>query len=297
MGEQQLVRDDIDLMDGHWYARQPYELWKWMRENAPVYWDDHARLWGISLYDDVMAVSKDPATFSNAGGTRPDAPAMPDMINVDDPLHKKRRNLVNKGFTVRRVGEMEGRVREICVGAIERAKRKQRFDFVHDLAAWVPLIVIGDMLGAEPEVVARILHVGAREPAAVLVEQRADATDGRAMLINATRQGQRLCTRIASDLVQQQKQLLGDLAPEIRAGVVQVDVGQPSEAGPRLTGGPHDDDLLVEVDLLEVAVDSRLFGRALALGQVAGRVVGPGPFGRRAVEGDLNDRERRQRRS
>jgi MarR family 2-MHQ and catechol resistance regulon transcriptional repressor len=54
------------------------------------------------------------------------------------------------------------------------------------------------------------------------VEQRADATDGRAMLINATRQGHRLCARITSDLVEQQKQLLGDLAPEIRAGVVQV---------------------------------------------------------------------------
>jgi DNA-binding MarR family transcriptional regulator len=54
------------------------------------------------------------------------------------------------------------------------------------------------------------------------VEQRPDATDGRAMLISATRQGQRLCARITSDLVEQQKQLLGDLAPEIRAGVVQV---------------------------------------------------------------------------
>ena len=54
------------------------------------------------------------------------------------------------------------------------------------------------------------------------VEQRPDASDGRAMLINATRQGQGLCARISSDLVEQQKQLLGDLAPEIRAGVVQV---------------------------------------------------------------------------
>ena len=54
------------------------------------------------------------------------------------------------------------------------------------------------------------------------VEQRPDPTDGRAMLISATRQGQRLCARITSDLVEQQKQLLGDLAPEIRAGVVQV---------------------------------------------------------------------------
>ena len=54
------------------------------------------------------------------------------------------------------------------------------------------------------------------------VEQRADATDARAMLINATRPGQRLCARITSDLVEQQKQLLQDLAPEIRAAVVQV---------------------------------------------------------------------------
>jgi DNA-binding MarR family transcriptional regulator len=54
------------------------------------------------------------------------------------------------------------------------------------------------------------------------VEQRADMTDGRAMLINATRQGQRLCARITADLVGQQQQLLGDLAPEIRAAVVHV---------------------------------------------------------------------------
>lgn len=54
------------------------------------------------------------------------------------------------------------------------------------------------------------------------VEQRADATDGRAMLLVATRRGDRLCTRISTDLVEQQRQLLGDLAPEIRAAVVQV---------------------------------------------------------------------------
>lgn len=54
------------------------------------------------------------------------------------------------------------------------------------------------------------------------VEERADVTDGRAMLISATRQGQRLSARITSDLVEQQKQLLGDLAPGVRAGVVHV---------------------------------------------------------------------------
>ena len=54
------------------------------------------------------------------------------------------------------------------------------------------------------------------------VEQRADAKDGRATTLSATRQGQRLCARITNDLVDQQKQLLQDLDPDVRAGVVQV---------------------------------------------------------------------------
>jgi MarR family 2-MHQ and catechol resistance regulon transcriptional repressor len=54
------------------------------------------------------------------------------------------------------------------------------------------------------------------------VEQRADVTDGRATTLRATRSGQRLCARIVDDLVEQQKQLLQDLDPEVRAGVVQV---------------------------------------------------------------------------
>jgi DNA-binding MarR family transcriptional regulator len=54
------------------------------------------------------------------------------------------------------------------------------------------------------------------------VEQRADAHDGRATTLTATREGQRLCARITEDLVDQQRQLLQDLDPDVRAGVVQV---------------------------------------------------------------------------
>jgi MarR family 2-MHQ and catechol resistance regulon transcriptional repressor len=54
------------------------------------------------------------------------------------------------------------------------------------------------------------------------VEQRADANDGRATTLRATRQGQRLCARITDDLVEQHRQLLQDLDPEVRAEVVQV---------------------------------------------------------------------------
>jgi cholest-4-en-3-one 26-monooxygenase len=76
---------------------------------------------------------------------------------MDDPDHRKRRALVNKGFTPRRVQEREARVREIAVDLLERAKARGRFDFVHDVAAWLPLVVIGDMLGVDPADYARLL--------------------------------------------------------------------------------------------------------------------------------------------
>jgi cholest-4-en-3-one 26-monooxygenase len=147
----------IRLLDGAFYGGDPHPHFQWMREHAPVYWDAAGSVWGVSCYDDVLAISKDPATFSNTGGIRADAPSMPFMINLDDPMHKKRRNLVNKGFTARRVAEHEPRIRAVCVERSGRARARRRFDFVHDVAAWLPLILIGDLLGVEPQDHERLL--------------------------------------------------------------------------------------------------------------------------------------------
>ncbi|TMA47855.1 MAG: cytochrome P450 [Deltaproteobacteria bacterium] len=128
-----------------------------MRENAPVYWDAAGEVWGIACYEDVLAVSRDPPTWRTSGGIRPDSPAMSYMIDMDDPDHRKRRALVNKGFTPRRVQEREPRIREISIDLLERARAGGRFDFVRDVAAWLPLVVIGDMLGVDPADHARLL--------------------------------------------------------------------------------------------------------------------------------------------
>jgi cytochrome P450 family 142 subfamily A polypeptide 1 len=144
------VNPRIRLLDGAFYASDPHPHFQWMREHAPVYWDAAGEVWGIAGYGDVLAIAKDPQTFRSSGGIRPDAPPLPYMIDMDDPEHRKRRALVNKGFTPRRVQEREPRIRAIVVDLIERAKARRRFDFVRDFAARVPLIVIGDMLGVEP---------------------------------------------------------------------------------------------------------------------------------------------------
>ena len=54
---------------------------------------------------------------------RPDSPPIPSMINMDDPEHRRRRALVNKGFTPRRVQDHEPKVRAICRELIGRARR------------------------------------------------------------------------------------------------------------------------------------------------------------------------------
>jgi cholest-4-en-3-one 26-monooxygenase len=143
------TRDDIDLISGAFWGRNPHEAFTWMRANAPVYWD--GRAWGITRHEDLRAVSKDPATFSNAKGIRADADAIPMMIDMDDPEHVRRRKLVNKGFTPRRVREREDEVRQACDQIIDAVAEKGECDFVWDIAAPLPLIVIGNDLGVAPE--------------------------------------------------------------------------------------------------------------------------------------------------
>lgn len=141
----------INLLDGNFYARDPHSHFTWMRQNAPVYWDPEGKVWGISRHAHIMEISKRPDTFCNRFGMRPDSPAIPSMINLDGLEHKRRRNLVNAGFTPRRVEEYEPKVRQVCRELIERVASRGECEFVMDLAAHLPMIMIGDMLGVEPE--------------------------------------------------------------------------------------------------------------------------------------------------
>ncbi len=146
-----MTAPEIRLLDGTWYADDPYPSFAWMRKHAPVFWDAAGEVWGVASYDGVLKVSRDPATFCSREGSRPDSPAIPSMINMDDPEHRRRRALVNKGLTPRRVLDHEPKIRAICEDLLARAAASGRCDFVHDVAAPLPMIVIGDLLGVEPE--------------------------------------------------------------------------------------------------------------------------------------------------
>src|SRR5262245_26385192 len=144
------TRDDIDLLEGSFYV-DAKEAYAWMRANAPVYFDPHTGMWGFASYNAVLAAEKDAKTFSNAGGSQPVNGPIPMMIDMDDPEHWKRRKLVNKGFTPGRIRESEREIRTACDEIIDNVCERGECDFVRDIAAPLPMILIGDMLGVAPE--------------------------------------------------------------------------------------------------------------------------------------------------
>lgn len=142
---------DVNLLDGTWYAEDPHEVWAWMRREAPVHYDEVADVWGIARYDDVLAIEKDTKRFSSRRAPRPHGDPLPMMISMDDPDHQRRRSLVNRGFTPRRIGELEPTVAGLCRRIVNRVCEAGTADAVWDIAAPLPLLVIAELLGFEEE--------------------------------------------------------------------------------------------------------------------------------------------------
>lgn len=169
------VNPAVDLVSGEFWGRNPHAELTWLRENAPVYWD--GRVWGIASHADLKYVSLHPDQFCNGGGIRPDNAAIPMMIDQDGAEHKRRRNMVNRGFTPRRLTDSTERIRALCNSLIDAVQARGECDAVGDLAAWLPMHVIGDMLGFPESERATLLKwsddmlralVGSSDPAAMI---------------------------------------------------------------------------------------------------------------------------------
>jgi cytochrome P450 family 142 subfamily A polypeptide 1 len=141
----------IDLLDGEFYLRDPYPTYAWMREHAPVYWDAQNELWGISRYDDILEIEKAKDLFISSdqtkGGYRPNLPADPGLIGTDDPLHTQRRKLIARRFTPKAVTSWEDHVRGTVNDLLDAVAERGEAEIVYELAAPLPAMMIGDLLG------------------------------------------------------------------------------------------------------------------------------------------------------
>ncbi|BBZ40994.1 cytochrome P450 [Mycobacterium conspicuum] len=134
--------------------RDPYPVWRRLRDEAPVYRNDEHDFYALSRFDDVLAALTDPDTFRSGYGNllelMSDEPlGLPYLVMLDDPGHRAHRALTSRAFTPRRVAALEEHVRRLCAELLDAQIGSGGFDFIQDFAALVPSQVISELIGVE----------------------------------------------------------------------------------------------------------------------------------------------------
>ena len=173
---------EYDPFSARWRS-DPYPAYRELRDRAPVHWAPEAGVWCVSRHEDVLFVLKHPELFSsramftmlmNGGQEEPPPlswevvrfvvlyalrtgmnpfsyPKARNLIAEDPPVHEDLRDVVNRGFTPRRIADWEPRIREIVARQAAGLRAGGTFDVVADLAIPLPVTIIAEMLGVEPE--------------------------------------------------------------------------------------------------------------------------------------------------
>jgi cholest-4-en-3-one 26-monooxygenase len=163
---------DIDLNDLDAFERGcPHEMFDVLRREAPVFWHEERQgpgYWAITRYEDLKQISRQPTRFSSEKGgilLREPEPETIEfmrniMISMDPPRHRQHRALINKAFTPRMVEGLRPRIREMVRDIVDAVIERGECDFVEDLAAPLPMLVICEMMGVPEEDRRRVYEVG-----------------------------------------------------------------------------------------------------------------------------------------
>jgi cytochrome P450 len=131
----------------------PYPTYRRLRDEAPLYRNERFEFWGLSRFADVQAALRDVNRFSSAKGNILEVvkadPVMPPavFIHEDPPLHTVHRVLVSRAFSPKKMKALEERVRAFCAACLDPFVDSDRFDFVLDLGAEMPMRTIGMLVG------------------------------------------------------------------------------------------------------------------------------------------------------
>jgi cytochrome P450 len=131
----------------------PYPIFKRLRDEAPIYYNERYRFWALSRYADVEKAFVNWQTFSSARGdileVVQSGMELPSgtLLWEDPPVHTKHRGLMSRVFTPKRMNALEEQVRSYCASCLDPLRGTQRFDFVKDLGTEMPMRVIGMLLG------------------------------------------------------------------------------------------------------------------------------------------------------
>ena len=138
---------DVDI------AAHPWPTYARLRDEAPIYYNERYRFWAVSRHSDVEKALANWEAFSNSRSdilelvnSEFDMPKGV-MMFEDPPVHTMLRGLMGRVFTPRRMAEIEDQIRQFCVNCLDPHVGSDGFDIVAELAAMMPMRVIGMLLG------------------------------------------------------------------------------------------------------------------------------------------------------
>ena len=161
-----LLPDVEEALASRAFYRNPYPLYRALRERMPVYWSAFLNQWLVTSYDLAEEVFLNPAAFSNHGFESSYIERLPaeclievdtlrhhynqeGLIHSDRPKHTPLRRAVSPSFTPRAVSQLEGRIQIHVRHLLQNAKARHGYEFevIRDLAQPLPVTVIADVLG------------------------------------------------------------------------------------------------------------------------------------------------------
>jgi cytochrome P450 len=131
----------------------PYPVWKRLRDEAPLYFNERYNFYALSRYEDVSRELHNWQTYRSGRGTTMDIilsgiDLPPGIILFEDPpIHDLHRRLLSGVFTPRRMEAIEPLTRQYCVRALDPLVGADRFDFIADIGSQIPMRTIGYLLG------------------------------------------------------------------------------------------------------------------------------------------------------
>jgi cytochrome P450 len=135
----------------------PYPVWRRLREEAPLYYNEAFDFYALSRFDDVKAGLTDWKTYSSAKGMLLEiikaviehGIELPpgNVLFEDPPIHDVHRGILSRVFTPRRMAAIEPEIREFCAQALDPLVGSGELDFIADLGAQMPMRTIGMLLG------------------------------------------------------------------------------------------------------------------------------------------------------
>ncbi|GCE17067.1 cytochrome P450 [Dictyobacter kobayashii] len=132
------------------FAHIPLAMFRQMRQNDPVHFEPRMRGWAVFRYADAMYVLSHPQLFSSEA-ILPGQPHLPSILGMDEPRHRKLRNIVSQVFTPRMIEQLTPQITAVVQQLLDKVIPRGRMDVIQDFAYPLPIIIIAGLLGVPAE--------------------------------------------------------------------------------------------------------------------------------------------------